>query len=204
MLNELWTDWLRWRGGPPCFRIYGKARPERQWRIIDVYATSRRNVGSGWPLWGGTCVTWSAEIVAVGWDFAESVLREQSHLPSSRQYPVEVSQGRILGRRVARPEALRRACGPSDSPTPFEDSGRATPPSSVASASEVLAHECGHTWQALRLRSLYLPYVGAVTLFREGPHSWNYFENQASELGQFGGIVEGSVCPELAKICAQV
>ena len=68
MLNELWTDWLRWRGGPPCFRIYGKARPERQWRIIDVYATSRRNVGSGWPLWGGTCVTWSAEIVAVGWD----------------------------------------------------------------------------------------------------------------------------------------
>jgi len=178
MLNELWTDWLRWRGGAPCFRIYGKARPERQWRIIDVYATSRRNVGSGWPLWGGTCVTWSAEIIAVGWDFAESVLREQSHFPSSRQYPIEVSQGRIRGRSYREP---------ADS-------------SSVASASEVLAHECGHTWQALRLHTLYLPFVGAVTLFSEGPHSWNYFENQASELGQFGGVVKESVCPELAKL----
>jgi hypothetical protein len=39
----------------------------------------------------------------------------------------------------------------------------------------------------------YLPIVGAVTLFREGPHFWNHFENQASELGQFGGIVNGSL-----------
>jgi hypothetical protein len=36
-----------------------------------------------------------------------------------------------------------------------------------------------------------------VTLFREGPHRWNFFENQTSELGQFGGIVNGSVLPEL-------
>jgi hypothetical protein len=43
-----------------------------------------------------------------------------------------------------------------------------------------------------------------VTLFREGPHSWNYFENQASELGQFGGIVKASVCPELLKAGARV
>jgi hypothetical protein len=32
-----------------------------------------------------------------------------------------------------------------------------------------------------------------VTLFREGSPSWNFFENQATELGQFGGIVSGSV-----------
>jgi hypothetical protein len=182
MLNELCTDWLRWRGGGPCFRIYGKARPEQDWRIIDVYATSRRNLGSGWPLWDGTCITWSAEIIAVGWDFAEFVLREQSRFPCSRQYPVEVIQGRVR----------RRA---------FRTSADST---SVASASEVLAHECGHTWQALRLHSLYLPFVGAVTLFREGPHAWNYFENQASELGQFGGIVKGSLCPELVKLDAKV
>jgi hypothetical protein len=177
MLTELWTDWLRWQGGEPCFRIYGKARPEPHWRTIDVYATRRRNHGSGWPLWDGTCVTWSAEIICVGWDFAESILREQSLFPCSRQHPIEVTQGKIRGRSRQ----------------------KSAEPLSIASASEVLAHECGHTWQALRLHSLYLPFVGAVTLFREGPHSWNYFENQASELGQFGGIVKASVCPELMK-----
>ncbi|MGH7171741.1 MAG: hypothetical protein ACRELG_15805, partial [Gemmataceae bacterium] len=66
-----------------------------------------------------------------------------------------------------------------------------------ASASEVLAHECGHTWQMLRLSLLYWPIGGAFTLFREGPHWWNRFENQASEIGQFGGIVNDSVHPEL-------
>jgi hypothetical protein len=173
MLNELWTDWLRWRGGPPCFLIYGKARPEPEWRIIEVHATSRRNLGSGWPLWDGTCITWSAQIIAVGWDFAGSVFREQSDNPASRQHPVQVTGGRIRdpsGRRIA---------------------------TKVLPASEILAHECGHTWQAMRLRSLYLPFVGMVTLFREGPHAWNYFENQASQLGQFGGIVKDSICREL-------
>jgi hypothetical protein len=177
MLNELWTDWLRWLGGSPCFRIYGKARPERSWRIIEVYANSRRNLGSGWPLCDATCVTWSSEIIAVGWDFAESILREQSEFPASRQHPVEVT-----GRRIRDP------------------SGRKIPKASKhGPASEVLAHECGHTWQAMRLRDLYLPFVGAVTLFREGPHPWNYFENQASAVGQFGGIVSGSVSPTLMK-----
>ena len=129
MLNELWTDWLRWQRGDPCFRIYGKARPEPHWRIIDIYATRRRNLGSGWPLWDGTCVTWSAEIICVGWDFAESILREQSLFPCSRQHPIEVTQGRIRGRSRQ----------------------KSADPLSIASASEVLAHECGHTWQALRL-----------------------------------------------------
>ncbi len=65
------------------------------------------------------------------------------------------------------------------------------------SASEILAHECGHTWQVLRMGLLYWPIGGTVTLFREGQHWWNHFENQASEQGQFGGIVNGSVCDEL-------
>lgn len=32
---------------------------------------------------------------------------------------------------------------------------------------------------------------------REGQRWWNHFENQASEEGLFGGIVNGSVCPEM-------
>jgi hypothetical protein len=69
-----------------------------------------------------------------------------------------------------------------------------------AAAGEVLAHECGHTAQVRRLGIAYWPVVGAVTLFREGPHWWNHFENQASEQGQFGGIVNGSVCSKLMPI----
>ncbi|HXG08885.1 MAG TPA: hypothetical protein VNK04_03780, partial [Gemmataceae bacterium] len=140
-----------------------------------VYATSRRNAESRWPLWAGTCIAWSDQVIAVGWDFAEQVLREQAREPASRQCPVEVAGGRIR-------DARRRA---------------AVGAPSFPSASEVLAHECGHTWQARRLGALYLPLVGSVTLFREGPHFWNHFENQASEQGLFGGLVNGSVCPEL-------
>lgn len=178
MLNELWTDWLRWWGGDPCIRIYGKARPEPKWRIIDIYATPRRNLGSNWPLWDGTCITWSSHVISVGWDFAEGVLREQIGNPASREYPIEVTCGRI------------------------RDSDHSKSQRSHFPTSEILAHECGHTWQALRLHDLYLPFVGMVTLFREGPHPWSYFENQASRLGQFGGIVKGSVCPKLMKATA--
>ena len=49
-----------------------------------------------------------------------------------------------------------------------------------------------------------LPRVGvpasrsrSFTLWREGPHWYNGFENQASEDGLFGGIVNGSVQAEL-------
>lgn len=169
------TRWLRRLGGSPCFRIYGKARIETEWRVIDVLATDRRNSESRWPLWGGTCTTWTDGVIAVGRDFAERVLEEQRREPASREHPVEVAGGRI--RDPARREA---AGGPS-----------------FASASEVLAHECGHTFQAIRLGIAYLPVVGSVTLFREGPHWWNHFENRASEDGQFGGIVTGSVAEEL-------
>lgn len=58
------------------------------------------------------------------------------------------------------------------------------------SFSEVMAHECGHTAQALRLGAFYLPLVGAVTLAREGNHWWNYWENDASAQGQMGGIAQ--------------
>jgi hypothetical protein len=167
------TAWLRSRG-EPCFRVYGKARAETDWCVIDVYATARRDADSRWPLWRGTCTTWTDRVIAVGWDFAESLVWEQSQWPASREHPVEVRGGRL--RDPSRPQA--------------------------ATASEVMAHECGHTWQARRLRSslLYLPLVGSVTLLREGRHFWNHFENQASQQGQFGGLVNGSVCPRLAAL----
>lgn len=168
---------MRRLNGQPCFQVHGKARSESVWRIIAVYATHRRDCDSRWPryLFRGTCITWTAEIIAVGWDFAEEVLREQISEPASRDRPLEVTAGRIC-------DSHRRAAAGA---APF------------ASASEILAHECGHTWQMLRLGLLYWPIGGAFTLFREGPHWWNRFENQASEIGQFGGIVNGSVHPVL-------
>ncbi len=175
MVNEFLSRWLPRLGGTLCFRIYGKARAETNWRVLDVFATRRRGHGSRLPLWKGACTTWTDRVIAVGWDFAEQVLREQIATPASQQHPVEVAGGRIRDRR-----RRAEAGGPE-----------------FASASEVLAHECGHTWQALRLGAVYLPLVGSVTLFREGPHFWNHFENQASEQGQFGGLVHGSVCADL-------
>jgi hypothetical protein len=179
MFNQLATSAMRRLSGRPCFQIYGKARGESTWRIIGVYATHRRNYDSRWPayLFRGTCTTWTGEIIAVGWDFAEEVLREQMSEPASREHPVEVSAGGLR-------DPHRRAAAGAE---PW------------ASASEILAHECGHTWQMLRLGLLYWPIGGAFTLFREGPHWWNRFENQASEVGQFGGIVNGSVCEDLMR-----
>jgi hypothetical protein len=167
MLDDSLTDWLRWWGGTPCFRIYGKGRRERAWRTIDVFATARRNALSRWPLWRGTCITWTAEVIVVGWDFAQALVREQAAAPTSRRQPLVVATGRLSA------------------------AGR------CATAGEILAHECGHTWQALRLGPAYLPLVGAVTLFGEGPNSWNHFENEASAEGRFGGLVNGSVCAQL-------
>jgi hypothetical protein len=178
MFNPLATGWFRPLGAP-CFRVYGKARRERDWRVIGVHATHRRDSDSRWPplLWRGTCLTWTASVIAVGWDFAEEVLREQAEEPASRQRPVEVAGGRI--------QDLERRLAAGGSPW--------------ASASEVLAHECGHTGQARRLGWAYWPVGAAVTLFREGPHWWNAFENAASAEGLFGGIVNGSVCPGLMR-----
>src|SRR5262249_56287461 len=60
---------------------------------------------------------------------------------------------------------------------------------SWASASEVLAHECGHTRQARRLGWLYLPTGALFTAWGEGERRRNWFENQASAEGRFGGLV---------------
>jgi hypothetical protein len=179
MFNEVASAWFRLIGGGPCFRVWGRSRREADWRVIDVFATHRRNHDSRWPgpFWRGTCITWTSKVIAVGWDFALEVLREQTAEPASRERPVEVAGGRL------RDLDRRGAAGAEPWPT----------------ASEVLAHECGHTWQARRLGVLYWPVGGTVTLFREGRHWWNHFENQASALGQFGGIVNGSVCEELMR-----
>jgi hypothetical protein len=179
MFDDALTALLRRLGGTPCFRVYGKGGPERDWRVIDVYASPRRDRASRWPLCRATCTTFTPELVVVGWDHALEVWREQLCQPASRDGPVVVAGGRLrdCDRRLA---AGGEACAPS---------------------SEVLAHECGHTWQARRMRSglLYLPVVGAVTLFGEGRRPWNFFENQASEVGQFGGLVEGSASAELLR-----
>ena len=169
MPPELLDPFLHWLGGTPCFRIFGKARRETEWRTIAVYASHRRDVFSGFPLLSGSCTTWAADIIAVGWDFARGLLREQQNEPASRYYPVEVASGRLRD--------INRRRGPS--------------------YSEIVAHECGHTWQALRMGPIYLPLGGAVTLFREGPNPWNRFENEASEQGQFGGLVPHSICSAL-------
>jgi hypothetical protein len=176
MFNLVTTSWLRLLG-KPAFRIHGKARREKDWRVIEVHATHRRNRDSRWPrfLFRGTCIAWTRDVIAVGWDFAEELLREQITEPASRDRPVEVIAGRMRD--------MHRRFAAGGEPWP--------------SASELLAHECGHTWQARQLSWLYLPAGAAFTFFREGPHWYNYFENQASELGQFGGILNDSVAPAL-------
>ena len=156
---------LRLISGPPAFRIYGKAKCETDWRIVDVFAHSRRDAMAGWPLIRGTCITWSARFIAVGTDFAEMVLREQFLEPASRENPVEVASGRLR----------------------FGRSPDARP--SYPLASEILAHECGHTYQARRLWPAYLLTGAGFTWWREGSRWWNWFEDEASAIGQFGGIV---------------
>ena len=65
MIDEWLTDYLRWIGGRPTLRIRGKVRCERAWRIIDVYASARRNRDSCWPLLRASCVTFTSEIIGV-------------------------------------------------------------------------------------------------------------------------------------------
>jgi hypothetical protein len=178
MLVDLATFWFRWLGGKPCFSVHAKGRREGAWRTVDVFATHRRDMKSRWPapFWPGTCIAWTAKVIAVGWDFAEGVLREQALAPASREHPVEVRSGRLNDR--SRREAAGVRAG-------------------IVTSSEILAHECGHTAQAVRMSLLYWPIGATFTLFQEGRHWWNWFENEASEEGQFGGIVNGSVHPEL-------
>ena len=89
MFNSIASFLFRRLGGVPCFRIYGKVRRERDWRVVDVFATARRNLDSRWPapIFRGTCITWTASIISVGLDFAEQVLREQLAEPASARTP---------------------------------------------------------------------------------------------------------------------
>jgi hypothetical protein len=164
----------------PCFRVWGKARWERDWSEIAVYATERRNLDSKLPLWRGCCITWTAYAIAVGWDFAADLVREQAAEPASPEHPVEVQGGRL------RDLERRTAVGAPPWPT----------------AGEIMAHECGHTGQARRLGLVYWPLGAALTPWREGPRWYNAFERQASEVGQFGGFVNGSVCDRLRRLLA--
>jgi hypothetical protein len=164
-------------------RVWGRGKRELTWRVVEVHATQWRNVDSrSMPyLFRGTCIAWTSEIVAVGWDFATALLREQMRWPASREHPVEVLSGRLHN-----PEG-RLALGGPIYPT----------------CSEILAHECGHTWQARRMSWLYWPIGAAFTLWREGPNWYNHFENQASAQGLFGGIVTGSIAKELLDLVDQ-
>ncbi len=168
MFDAAMTGCLRKWGAAPCLRVFGKAKHEADWRVIDVVASRRRNRDSGWPLMHGTCITWTSSVIVVGWDFARAFLAEQIHRPATRETFVEVFGGRLR-------DLARRAKAGS-------------PPS--CSYSEVMAHECGHTAQSIRLGAAYLPLVGAVTLFREGNYWWNHWENNASAHGLMGGIAE--------------
>jgi hypothetical protein len=167
MLHDAVSAFFRRIGARPCFRIHGRAAYEPEWHVIGVYAAHRRDLTSRWPLIRGTCITWTANVIAVGRDFAANVLREQTWDPASRQRPVVVRGGRLrVGRRM--------------------ENGPLT-------VSEILAHECGHTGQARRLGFWYWPLGATFTLFREGDRWWNNFENEAIATGQFGGIIPGTI-----------
>jgi hypothetical protein len=172
-----WFNALHASLGERAFQIYGKTRRESDWRVLSVYASRRRNALDGWmrPMWAGTLITWTDSVIACGWDVAEEVLREQIEWPASRAFPIEVIGGRL------RDEQRRLAAG-----------GPLWP-----SCSEIIAHEVGHSYQAKRLSWLYLPKGALFTLWREGEGWVHAFENEASEMGQFGGLVPGSLHPRL-------
>lgn len=167
MLHESASALLKLTSGQPAFRIYGRASYEPEWHEIDIYTTHRRNFTSRWPLWKGQLITWTSSIIAMGCDFAERMLQELADRPTTRDNPIEVLGGRLC---------IGRHCD-------------LDPPA----ACEVIAHECGHTGQARRWGGWYWAAGATLTLFREGEHRRNHFENEASETGQFGGIVPGSM-----------
>jgi len=175
--HDLVSTVIRRLSSQPAFRIFGKANYEPQWHTIDVFATHRRDAVSGWPVWRGHCITLTANVIAVGWDFATELVTEEATQPSTCQKPMAVFGGRLK-------DLDRRQLAGAE---PWY------------SASELMAHECGHTAQARRLGWFYWPLGATFTLFREGPKWWNQFENQASENGQFGGIIPGTLHPRLVK-----
>jgi hypothetical protein len=108
------------------------------------------------------------DLVAVGTEYARELLSDPLLPAITCASPVQVAAGTL------RDAERRVAAGASPFP----------------SAAELMAHEIGHTAQARRYRLLYLPLVGAVTRFGEGSRWWNRFENEASAIGQFGGLCD--------------
>lgn len=174
-LHGLFTAWLRRHGGEPCFRVYAKGVNEPRWHVADVFATHRRDRRSRWPLFRGALITWTSGVIAIGWDHAREIIREQAFDVTTPDRPLAVCAGRLR-------DVNRRAKAGGDW---------------VPTLCEVMAHECGHTAQGRRLGGFYWALVGPVTLFGEGVRWWNRWENDASANGLFGGIVPGSVCEEL-------
>ena len=171
MFHDLFTKSLLSFHPEPAFSVWGRGLRETDWHLIHVLATDRRNHDGRLPLFRGCCITWTRSVIAVGWDFAEWLIREQVESPCSREHPQVVLGGCLRYRSEGVP--------------------------TLPSASEIMAHECGHTAQARQMAGWYWPFGGTFTLFLEGPRPWNRFENQASNYGAFGGIVTGSVCPRL-------
>lgn len=171
LLRNLTTAWRT----PASFQVHGKTLKETSWRLITVQAFPWRNHEGGRFPFRGTCTCWSPSFVAVGLDFAQQLLSDPSVWQITRERPVAVA-----AQSLSNFEKRRRA-GASARP----------------SHAEVLAHEIGHTLQARRYRLLYLPLVGSVTRFGEGPRWWQRFENEASAVGQFGGILADSVTSPL-------
>src|SRR5687767_13424154 len=95
MFNRLVRRLFRWWNGPPCFQVYGKARDEATWRVVDVYDHSRRNLDSRWPFVRGTCTAWCSDVVVVGQDFANWVVLEQGAGPCTQVLPTCVAGGRL-------------------------------------------------------------------------------------------------------------
>jgi len=184
MYNKIASAWLCSLGGRPAYQIWGRARPEKRWRRIHVFASHRRNWDSRWPapLFRGTAITWTSHVIAVGWDLAIQVYREQLLKPASPNHPQIVLSGRLNDQR------RRLSQGFSPMPT----------------ASEIIAHECGHTRQAYQLEYVFLPAGALFTLFREGNSWYNHFENIASEQGEFGGIIPGTLHPSLIALSRQL
>ena len=107
MLSELVTAWHRRLSGPPGFEIYGKTRRETVWRVIAVYPTHRRDRTSRLPLWRGTCITWTAGVIAVGRDFAATLLQEETAHPTSGRRPSRWAVGEYMMRRAVLPLGRR-------------------------------------------------------------------------------------------------
>lgn len=175
MTDRFLSWWLGLHGYVPCLEVFGKGRAEKGWRLIRIFGGKRRNRDSRWPLVAGTCTTWSSTAIAVGWDFAVELLAEHERRAVTTMSPVEVGAGRLRDQARRREHDLSTFC----------------------TAAEIMAHECGHTAQAVRLGPAYLPIVGSVTLFREGPRIWNHWENDASENGLYGGIARFLLEPDL-------